>query len=78
VVVSIFTLLVLGISHLSFHKVIDFGEQASEGLCLAFFRVVYLKVGFEFELGVYAIIREEGRKSSSLGNMVVGSELGEG
>jgi hypothetical protein len=60
VVVSVFALSVLGISHLVFRKVVDLGEQASEGLCLAFFRVVYSKVGFEVELGVHAIIREEG------------------
>jgi hypothetical protein len=60
VVISIFVLSVLGISHLGFHKVVDLGEQASEGLCLAFFQVVYSKVRFEVELGVHAIIREEG------------------
>jgi hypothetical protein len=78
VVIGVFTLSVLGVGHLSFREVVDLGEQASEGLCLAFFRVVYSKVRFEVELGVHAIIRKEGRKSSSLGNMVVGGELGEG
>jgi hypothetical protein len=78
VVISVFMLSVLGISHLGFREVVDLGEQASEGLCLAFFWVVYLKVRFKVELGVYAIIHEEGQKSSSLGNMVVGSELGKG
>jgi hypothetical protein len=78
VVISVFALWVLGISHLGFCEVIDLGEQASEELCLAFFWVVYLKVRFEVELGVHVIIYKEGQKSSSLGNMVVGSELSEG
>jgi hypothetical protein len=78
VVIGVFALSVLGVSHLGFHEVMDLGEQASEGLCLAFFRVVYSKVGFEVELGVYAVIHEEGRESSSLGNVVVGGERGEG
>jgi hypothetical protein len=69
---------VLGISHLGFREVVDLSEPASEGLCLALFRVVYSKVGFEVELGVHAIIRKEGRKSHSLGNVVVSGELGEG
>jgi hypothetical protein len=60
VVISIYTLSVLGISHLGFHEVMDLGEQVSEGLCLAFFQVVYSKVRLEVELGVHAIIREEG------------------
>jgi hypothetical protein len=38
----------------------DLSKQVREGLCLAFFQVVYLKVGFEVKLGVYAIIHEEG------------------
>jgi hypothetical protein len=78
VVIGIFVLSVLGVSHLGFREVVDLGKQASEGLCLAFFRVVYWKVRFEVELGVHAIICEEGRKPSSLGNVVVGGELGEG
>jgi hypothetical protein len=60
VVISIFTLSVLGISYLGFHEVVAPGEQASEGLCLAFFQVVYSKVRFEVELGVHAIIWKEG------------------
>jgi hypothetical protein len=78
VVVSIFVLSVLGIGHLSFCEVMDLGELVSEGLCLALFWVIYSKVGFEVEFGMHAIICEEGQKSSSLGNVVVGSELGEG
>jgi hypothetical protein len=78
VVIRVFALLVLGIGYLGFREVMDLGEQASEGLCLAFFWVVYLKVRFEVKLGVHAIICEEGQKSSSLGNMVVGGELSEG
>jgi hypothetical protein len=78
VVVGVFVLSVLGVGHLGFREVVDFSEQASEGLCLAFFRVVYSKVGFEVELGVHAVVRVEGRESSSLGNVVVGGELGEG
>jgi hypothetical protein len=78
VVISIFALSVLGISHLGFCKVIDLSEQASKGLCLAFFQVVYSKLGFKVMLGVYAVICEEGQKSSSLGNVVVSSEVGEG
>jgi hypothetical protein len=60
VVISVFMLSVLGISHLSFCEVMDLSEQASMGLCLAFFWVVYSKVGFEVKLRVHAIIREEG------------------
>jgi hypothetical protein len=78
VVISVFVLLVLGISHLGFCEVMDLGEQESEGLCLAFFWVVYSKVRFKVNLRVYAIICEEGRKSSSFRNMVVGTEPGEG
>jgi hypothetical protein len=78
VVISIFALSVLGIGHLSFHEVMDVSEQASEGLCLAILWVVYSKVGFEVELGVHAVVCEEGRESSSLGNVVVGGELSEG
>jgi hypothetical protein len=78
VVINVFTLSVLGITHLSFHEVMDLGEQASKGLSLAFFRVVYSKVRFEVELGVHAIIHEEGRESSILGNIVVGGKLGKG
>jgi hypothetical protein len=59
VVISIFALSVLGVSYLGFHKVVDLSEQVSEGLCLAFFQVIYWKVRFEVELGVYAIIYEE-------------------
>jgi hypothetical protein len=60
VVISIFILLVLAISHLGFCEVIDLSEQVSEGLYLALFQVVYLKVRFKVKLGVYAIIHEEG------------------
>jgi membrane-anchored protein YejM (alkaline phosphatase superfamily) len=59
VVISIFALSVLGISYLSFHEVVDLSKQVSKGLCLAF-QVVYLKVRFKVELGVYAIIHKEG------------------
>jgi hypothetical protein len=78
VVISIFALLVLGISHLGFHEVVDLSEQTSKGLCLAFFRVVYSMVRFEVKLGVHAIIHKEGRKSGSLRNVVVGGKLSEG
>jgi hypothetical protein len=78
VVISIFMLSVLGISHLGFHDVMDLGEQMSEGLCLTVFWVVYSNVGFEVKLGIYGIIHEEGRKASSLGNIVVGGKLSEG
>jgi hypothetical protein len=78
VVVNIFVLSVLSVGYFGFHEVMDLSELASEGLCLALSRVVYLKVGFKLEFGIHAIVREEGQKSSSLGNVVVGGELGEG
>jgi hypothetical protein len=78
VVISTFILSVLGIGHLGFREVMDFSEQASEGLYLAFFWVVYSKVRFKVKLGVHAIVHKAGQESSSLGNMVVGSEPGKG
>jgi hypothetical protein len=55
----------------------DLGVLVSEGLCLALLQVIYLKVRFEVEVGVYAIICKEGRKSSSLRNIVVSGKLSE-
>jgi hypothetical protein len=77
-VIGIFTLSVLGECHFGPCVVVDLGEPSGERLCLAFFRGVYSEVWLEVEFGVHTIVREERRKPSSLRDVVVCGELGEG